>query len=142
VSGKSGRKEAAAEVGAAVRPIPLLEWVVAAVGALLVAGAVAYLAGQAIWRDETPPDVRLTVERVVPLQEGYVVEFRATNRGAQTAAQLVVEGVLAGPDGRAETAEATFDYLPPTSYRQGGLFFTEDPRRGELRLRARGYASP
>jgi uncharacterized protein (TIGR02588 family) len=111
-------------------------------GALLVAAAIAYLVHQALWRDETPPDVRLAVERVLRLQEGYLVEFRATNRGAQAAQELVVEGTLAGPGNVAEMAEMTFDYLPPNSYREGGLFFTGDPRRGELRLRTKGYARP
>jgi uncharacterized protein (TIGR02588 family) len=142
VSGAAKEGAPPADAGAPAHPVPLLEWVIAAMGALLVAAAIAYLVHQALWRDETPPEVRLAVERVLPLQGGYVVEFRATNRGAQAAQELVVEGKLAGPGGVAETAEATFDYLPPNSYREGGLFFTGDPRRGELHLRAKGYARP
>jgi uncharacterized protein (TIGR02588 family) len=142
VSQEAREGAAPADARAPEHPVPLLEWMIAGMGALLVAAAIAYLVHQAIWRDETPPDVRLAVERVVRLQEGYLVEFRATNRGAQAAQELVVEGRLARPGGVAETAEATFDYLPPDSYREGGLFFTGDPRRGELRLRTKGYARP
>ena len=142
MSGQAREGAPPADAGAPAHPVPLLEWVIAGMGALLVVAAIAYLVHQALWRDETPPDVRLAAERVLPLQEGYVVEFRATNRGAQAAQELVVEGRLMGPDGVAETAEATFDYLPPNSYREGGLFFTGDPRQGELRLRAKGYARP
>jgi uncharacterized protein (TIGR02588 family) len=140
----SGKKEGepSAEADALGRPVPRLEWLVAAMGALLVGATIAYLVHQALWRDETPPDVRLAAERVVPLKEGFLVQFRATNRGAQAAAQLLVEGEIVGPDGVVETAEATLDYLPPNSYRDGGLFFTRDPRRLELRLSARGYAEP
>jgi uncharacterized protein (TIGR02588 family) len=140
----SGKKEGGppVEADALGRPIPLLEWAIAALGALLVGATIAFLVYQALWRDETPPDVRLAAERVVPLEEGFLVQFRATNRGAQAAAQLLVEGEIVGPDGVVETAEATLDYLPPNSYRDGGLFFTRDPRRLELRLSARGYAEP
>jgi uncharacterized protein (TIGR02588 family) len=136
------RNVPSAEDGASARPIPLLEWVVAAIGGLLVAATIAYLAYQALWRDETPPDVRLTAERVLALRPGYLVQFRAMNEGGQTAAQLVIEGELMGPEGVVETGEATLDYLPPNSYREGGLIFTRDPRRLELRLRAKGYAKP
>ena len=34
------------------------------------------------------------------------------------------------------------DYLPPGSEREGGLFFSRDPRRHEVRLRAKGYVDP
>lgn len=124
------------------RSVPVTEWAMAALGALLVFGAIAYLAYQALGRDETPPDVRLVTERVHALEQGFVVLFLARNHGAQAAAQVVIEGELSGPEGPVETGEATLDYLPPRSEREGGLFFSRDPRAFELRLRARGYAKP
>jgi uncharacterized protein (TIGR02588 family) len=71
-----------------------------------------------------------------------VVEFRAINAGAKAAAELLIEGELEGPDGPIETAEATIDYLPPRSEREGGLIFSRDPRKHELHLRAKGYVDP
>jgi uncharacterized protein (TIGR02588 family) len=124
------------------RPIPATEWVVAALGALLVAGTIGYLAWLTISRDETPPDVQVVAGRVHALQNGWLVEFRAVNTGATAAAQLLVEGELAGEGGVVETAEATIDYLPPRSEREGGLLFSHDPRRHELRLGAKGYVDP
>jgi uncharacterized protein (TIGR02588 family) len=128
--------------GAGRRPIPATEWVVAALGAVLVAATIGYLVWLALGRDEGPPDVRVAAEDVVALQDGWLVKFRAVNAGAQAAAQLLVEGALMGPEGVVETAEATIDYLPPRSEREGGLIFGEDPRRHELRLRAKGYVQP
>jgi uncharacterized protein (TIGR02588 family) len=116
--------------------------VVGALGALLLAGTIGFLVWHALGRDDAPPDVRVVVERVLELQNGYLVQFRAINQGGATAAQLVIEGELTGPDGPIETSEATLDYLPPRSDRQGGLFFGRDPRELDLRLRARGYAKP
>jgi uncharacterized protein (TIGR02588 family) len=132
----------AREAGTEPRQIPLLEWLVAGIGALLVAGTIGYLVFQALWRDQTPPDVRIVTLRVLALEQNHLVEFRAVNRGGEPVAQLLVEGELVGPEGPVETAEATLDYLPPASHRDGGLFFSRDPRQLDLRLRAKGYARP
>jgi uncharacterized protein (TIGR02588 family) len=132
----------APEVRTEPRQIPLLEWLVAGIGALLVAGTIAYLVYQALWRDQAPPDVRIVALRVLALEHSHLIEFRAVNEGGEPAAQLLVEGELIGPDGLAETAEATLDYLPSGSHRDGGLFFSRDPHGFELRLRAKGYARP
>ena len=126
----------------APRDVPALEWVVAAIGALLVAGTIGYLVTQALWRDRTPPDVRLVAEPARELQGGWLVRFHAFNHGGEPAAEILVEGELRGPDGSVETAEATLDYLPPGSQREGGLVFSSDPRRFELALRVKGYAKP
>jgi uncharacterized protein (TIGR02588 family) len=126
----------------APREIPALEWVVAGLGALLVLGTIGYLAAQALWRDATPPDVRLVAEPARALEDGWLVRFRALNRGGEPAAELLIEGELRGPEGSVETSEATLDYLPPGSQREGGLLFSHDPRRFELALRAKGYARP
>jgi uncharacterized protein (TIGR02588 family) len=127
---------------AARRPVPVAEWIVAAFGAVLVAGTIGYLAWLAASRDEAPPDVRVVAAGVVALQDGWLVKFRAANAGGQAAAEVLVEGELAGPDGPIETGEATVDYLPPGSEREGGLFFSRDPGRYEVRLRAKGYVDP
>jgi uncharacterized protein (TIGR02588 family) len=124
------------------RPIPVTEWIVAAIGAMLVAGTIGWLVWLATTRDETPPDVRVVADGVIALQGGWLVKFRAANAGAQAAAELLVEGELVGPDGAIETSEATVDYLPPRSEREGGLIFSHDPRQHEVRLRAKGYVHP
>jgi uncharacterized protein (TIGR02588 family) len=128
--------------GAIRRPIPATEWVVAAIGAALVAGTIGYLVYLASVRDATPPDIRVVEDGVVALQGGWLVRFRAANAGGQAAAQLLVEGELEGPQGPIETSEATVDYLPARSERKGGLIFSRDPRRHALRLRAKGFVQP
>jgi uncharacterized protein (TIGR02588 family) len=120
----------------------LLEWVVGGFGAVLVGGAIAFLVFHSLVRDRTPPDVRVIAERVLELHDGYVVQFRAFNQGSSAAAQLTIEGELAGPDGSTKTSEAVLDYLPARSSREGGLIFSRDPRAGQLSLRAKGYAKP
>ena len=39
-------------------------------------------------------------------------------------------------------SEAVLDYVPAGSDREGGLWFSRDPRAGQLTLRAKGYADP
>ena len=46
------------------------------------------------------------------------------------------------PGGVRVEFRARIDYVPGHSVRQGGLFFTRDPRTGHLSLRARGYSAP
>jgi uncharacterized protein (TIGR02588 family) len=148
-----GRKPAAARGAPSKAPVeakdrqprqavPLIEWIVAGLGLLLVGGAIAFLVHQSVTRGRTPPDIRLAAERVLELDHGYVVQFRALNEGGSAAAEITIEGELVGPDGTIEVSEAVLDYLPPRSDREGALLFTRDPRQGELRLRAKGYAKP
>ena len=122
--------------------VPLLEWMVAGLGIVLVGGAIAFLLYHSSTRGQTPPDIRAVAKRVLELDHGYVVQFRVLNDGGSAAAQVTIEGELVGPDGATERGEAVLDYLPPRSDREGGLLFTRDPRGGELRLRATGYARP
>jgi uncharacterized protein (TIGR02588 family) len=109
---------------------------------VLVGSAIAFLVYHALARDRTPPDVRVVAHGVLDLPNGYLVQFRAFNHGGSAAAEVAIEGELAGPDGDAEVSEAVLDYLPPRSGREGGLVFSRDPRAGQLSLRATGYAKP
>jgi uncharacterized protein (TIGR02588 family) len=121
---------------------PLLEWLVGALGAALVCGTIAFLVYHALARDRTPPDIRVLTEHVLELQSGYLVQFRAFNQGNSAAAEVAIEGELAGPDGDTEVSEVVLDYLPPRSDREGGLIFSRDPRAGQLTLSAKAYAAP
>lgn len=118
-----------------------LEWVAAVVSALIVLGAAGFLVHEGLTEPGTPPRVTLTVDSVVAAGGGFLVEFQARNDGGRTAGGLTVEGeVRAG--GETETSEVTIDYLPAEGVQRGGLYFTLDPRSGELRLRPRGYKRP
>jgi uncharacterized protein (TIGR02588 family) len=59
-----------------------------------------------------------------------------------TAEGVVVEGELTIEDGQKEVSHTEIDYVPAHAERRGGLFFSQDPRRGELRLRVLGYEEP
>jgi uncharacterized protein (TIGR02588 family) len=122
--------------------IPPLEWAVAALGLMLVAGTAVLLAFQGYASGSSPPDITLRVESIVELRNGYVAKVKAVNVGGSTAADVLVEGELANASGVVEKSEMSFQYLPPHSARTGGLFFRSDPRKYELKLTAKGYESP
>ena len=97
---------------------------------------------EAVAGDSSPPDVAVHVEAITPVQNGFLVEFRAVNDGGSTAAGLTVEGELQDGTQIVETSHTTVEYVPSHSERQGGLFFLEDPRQYDLQLRAKGYEVP
>jgi uncharacterized protein (TIGR02588 family) len=118
------------------------EWAVAALGLVLIVGAVGYLAYFALTTRSEPPSVLVTAESVAPSGEGYLVTVKAANRGGSTAAALTIEGTLMRDGSIVESSEATIDYLPRSSERQAGLFFTRDPSQYRLDLHPKGYANP
>jgi uncharacterized protein (TIGR02588 family) len=122
--------------------IPVLEWLLGGMGALMVAGAVGFLAWSGSVQGDTHPDIRVEVERVLEQRNGWLVLVRAFNEGGSAAAEVTVGGEFTTPDGAVETAELRLDFLPSRSDRQGGLFFTRDPRGHYLKVRALGYAEP
>ena len=122
--------------------IPLSERIVAFVGLILVLGSIGFLVYQAITRNSAPPDVTLNINIITTVSNGYLVKFQAMNKGNSTAKGLIVEGQLKDGNEDIETSETTLDYLPSHSEREGGLFFTKDPRQFELQLRALGYEQP
>lgn len=119
------------------------EWGIAALGLALVVGMLVFLGHEALAGDSSPPALDVKVESVSPSGDGYLVRFKASNKGGSTAAQVRVVGVL-GPAGGAplEASEVVLDYVPAASERGGGLFFSHDPKVYPLKLRAQGYQEP
>lgn len=118
------------------------EWIVAALGAAIVAGSLAILAYTALTEEETPPSISFGVPAVRPVAAGFLVEVMLRNDGTRTAAKLQIEGLLVEGEKIIETSQATFDYVGARSERRGGLFFANDPGKFQLQLRARGYELP
>ncbi len=121
---------------------PLSEWLVAGFGVLIVLAALGFLGYEAVDPGETPPDIVNRTVAIRPTTGGYLVQVEVRNRGGETAAGVTLEGTLNEGDREVEASEATLDYVPGRSQREAGLFFSEDPRRYRLELRAFGYQEP
>lgn len=121
----------------------LLEWIAAAVGAL-VAIAIVVLIGIEAFRSNgnEPPRLEVRALSVSGTAGSYVVEIEVSNTGHQTAAGVTVEGELMEGGERVESSTATVTYVPGRSERKAGLLFTRDPRALQLEVRATGYEEP
>jgi len=116
---------------------PLLEWLAAGVGLLLVIAVIVVIGRDAVsGATDGTPDLDVVATRVVAVSSGAVLEFEIRNHSAFTAAAVQIEGKLPG----GETSIATVDYVPGRSVRRGGLQFSADPRGAELRVL--GYQDP
>lgn len=129
---KDGRKE---------NP-PALEWTAAAAGLILVAGTIGFLVFTAVTEQNTPPKLSVKTDLITATEGGYLVEFSLYNDGENNAADVVIEGKLAQGGKDLETSSVTIDYSPSHSRREGGLFFTKNPREFELQIRPLGYQKP
>ncbi len=122
---------------------PVWEWIIAAAGFVLVVSAIGFTLYRAATEEKMPPQLSVTHDAPVPNGDGYLVKFRVTNSGNQTAAAVTIEGELKSEDGTAETGTATLVYAPANSERSGGLYFTKNPQPpATLKVRVTGYEEP
>lgn len=115
---------------------PLLEWIVSALGLLIVVSAIGVLLVQAVKGEESHADITTRVQGVDRVQSGWRVRIEAANIGDHAAAQVQIEG-----SGGGETASATLDYLPGHGRHEASLMFETDPR-ADLDVRAVGWMDP
>lgn len=127
--------------GKDIKP-PVWEWILAALGVVIVAGVIGSTLYRAMTQETLPPSFEVSVDSINAVSSGFIVAFRVRNSGTQTAAALTIEGSLIKGAESVETSTATLTYAPGNSERQGGLFFTKDPGAFELKIRALGYEKP
>jgi uncharacterized protein (TIGR02588 family) len=127
---------------AAVHDIPRSEWAAAGISVVIVLAALASLLYEAVRGHGSPPEFDISVVTVEPKRGGYLVRIRVVNTGASAAAQLVIEGKVTSPGGETESSQITLDYVPAQSERLAGLFFSSEPDRARLKIRALGYQDP
>jgi len=121
---------------------PLWEWILAAIGAVLILSALGTVLYHAATEVETPAAFEIKVVSESKVGESYVVNFRLTNNGTHTAAALNVEGALTRGSEEIEKSTASITYVPPGSEREGALFFTKNPNDNDLAIRVTGYEKP
>ena len=112
------------------------------IGFVMVAGVLGILLYTAISEDYPLPDVRLSVDAVSQVRNGYLVRVTATNEGGLTAAGVIVEGELRNGADLVERSQTEIGFLPSHSKKRAGLFFSRDPKRFELKVRPHGYEEP
>lgn len=121
--------------------IPLAEWIVSAIGLLLVGATVGYMGYAALTLEDSPPDIQVEILSVQPVNNGFLARFRATNHGAQPANEVTIVGEH-GEGAEHEESQAVVDFLPAGSEKGGGLFFLRQPAPEGVTVRATGYQEP
>jgi uncharacterized protein (TIGR02588 family) len=124
------------------KQIPFLEWLIAAIGLVLVVGTIGFMLYQAFTVKDTPPSFKTNVERIEQVNSGYIVIFKIINEGEQTASGVEIEGEIKDGDKIIETSGVSLDYVPSKSESKGGLFFKQNPKQFQLEIRAKGYSEP
>ncbi len=120
------------------QPVPLLEWVAAALGLAVAIILIGIIAREALaGGGNQVPVLAVKVESINVTASGHVVRIVVTNTSGQTAARVEVEGKAGG-----ETSVASVDYVPGHSEAEAGLVFRQDPRAGGLAVRVTGFQLP
>lgn len=119
-----------------------VEWVIAALSAVLVLALAGFIAFEALSRTGSEPRVALAVERTLAIAEGYAAKIQVRNDGHVTISDVVIEGAISLDDGETQTASVTLDYLPAGSDTEIGLGFSQEIDPERLALRIVGYTYP
>lgn len=128
---------------ATVARTPILEWIAAATGLLLLLFLLVAIGLDVVQGgSRVPPDIHIDVHTSVKAGERYLVTFDARNRGGASAAALEIEGQLTDQGRVIETSSSTIDYVSGHGTAQGGLYFEHDPSSLALRVRPMGYQAP
>ncbi|MCZ2826787.1 MULTISPECIES: hypothetical protein [unclassified Modestobacter] len=118
------------------------EYLLGALGAVVVLLVLAFLAHQAVVVRDGGPQLSVTVTEAQQVEGGWAVPVEVVNEGGQTAEQVEVTGVLSRDGSEVQQATATFSYLAPGSLQSGALLFSADPTDGRLEIRPAAYTLP
>ena len=121
---------------------PFWEWVVAAAGLLLVLASVGVLAYYAWTGEADHPRPSVQVLSIEQQPAGWHVAVRVHNGAQATAAALRLTGQLRQGADVVEERELELQHLPGGSSREGGLFFSRDPRLHRLEWAFESYEEP
>ncbi len=121
---------------------PVWEWILAAIGLVLVGAVIGTALYKAVIQEQSPPGFVASVESIAIVPNGYMVAFRLRNVGTQTAAGLQLEANLENAGQIVETSTVELAYVPGGSERSGGLFFSKDPNSHSIKIRVLGYENP
>ncbi len=110
------------EPNAKQQDIPVLEWVVAVIGFLLVSANLTLLGWRAI-QEKTPPEFAASIDKIEQVKNAELVMIKIENRGGTPVANLRIKAKFGSSE---MTREVVIDYLPSHSSRQVG-FVTKAP---------------
>lgn len=119
-----------------------LEWVVFALGLILVSATLGYLIYAGTSMDHEPPSVEVRLGTPEQRQFNFIVPVTVVNHGDETAEGVQIEVVLESGGEEKERGELNVAFLPRHATREGWVTFEQDPRTAQLKARVLGYQKP
>ncbi len=119
-----------------------LEWIVFAIGFVLVAFTLAYLIYAGVTLGETPPSLEVRLGMPEQQPHNFIVPVTVINHGDETAAGVHIEVVMESEGEEKERGEVDLAFVPRHSTREGWVTFEQDPRTAQLKARVLGYEKP
>lgn len=119
-----------------------LEWIVFAVGLVLVAGTLAYLTYKGATMGSDPPSLEVRLGTPEQRAHNFIVPVTVLNHGDQTAGAVHIEVVMESVGAEQARGELDIDFVPRHATREGWVTFEQDPRAAQLKARVLGYEKP
>ncbi|WP_442505256.1 hypothetical protein SH528x_004038 [Novipirellula sp. SH528] len=117
--------------------IPIAEWIVAAIGAVLVGGTFCFLGYRAVV-EQGPPSFTAEIKQIEATGNNHAVTVIVHNQGGRPVSDLVVRATRDGQDER----ELTIDYIPSHSARRVTFLFDKSTAANQLECVFTSYNDP
>jgi uncharacterized protein (TIGR02588 family) len=121
-----------------------LEWIVFALGLVLVTGVLGYLIYDGATLGNAPPNIEVRLGTPEQRTQGFIVPVSVKNLGDETAEGVQIEVTLeSGREGtEPERGEFNIAFLPRRATHEGWVAFQTDPRCAQMKARVLGYGQP
>lgn len=117
--------------------IPLAEWIVAAIGGLLVIASFVFLAYRSV-SELVPPSFEFEIKDFNSIDQQSAVTVSVTNTGGKPVADLRVRAT--GPE--SASREVTVDYVPAKSSRKITFVFDPPTEASQLKFTIESFTEP
>ena len=118
------------------------EWVVFALGLILVSATLGYLIYAGATMGHEAPSIEVRLGTPEKRQFNFLVPVTVTNHGDETAEGVRIEVVIENGGALKERAELDVAFLPRHATREGWVTFEQDPGAAQLKARVLGYQRP
>jgi uncharacterized protein (TIGR02588 family) len=119
-----------------------LEWVVFALGVILVSSTLGYLIYAGVSMGHEPPSLEVRLGTPEQREFNFIVPVTVVNHGDETAEGVRIEVVMASGGEEKARGELNVAFLPRHATREGWVTFELDPRTAQLKARVLGYQKP
>lgn len=122
---------------------PRLEWIVGTGCAVLVLGIVGFLAFEAVFGENRPPQLSAVIERLEQGSAGTLAIVTVSNEGDSAAATVGIEATIARAGQTPEQKDIEFDYVAAGATRSGAFVIEgQGVKMEDIEVTVHGFAEP